>query len=134
MRDIATKIQTNSGIGLIIDYGYHVNNLIRVDFNPTIQSIKDHKYNPVLNAVGDADITAHVDFFAIRNAALARGVNVDEVITQGEFLLNMGIMLRAEILKQKASAKDRADIDAALQRLVSPDHMGNLFKVLQFWH
>lgn len=130
MRDIAGKIAKNRGIGVIIDYGYYQNNLLREHFNATIQSVKDHQYNPLLNFVGSADITAHVDFFALKNAALARGVEVEEIITQGEFLQHMGIMVRAELLKQKAGVKIKEEIDSAVERLVSPEQMGSLFKVM----
>ena len=130
MRDVADKVAKNKGIGVIIDYGYYQNNLLREDFNSTIQSVKDHQYNPVLNFVGEADITAHVDFFALRNAALARGVTVEKVITQSEFLQNMGIMVRAGILKQSASAEIKKEIDEAVERLISPEQMGTLFKVM----
>ena len=106
---------------------------MRSDFNSTLQSVRDHKYNPVLNYIGEADITAHVDFFALRGAALARGVEVNDVITQGEFLLNMGIKLRAEILKTSATNDLKGEIDLAVERLISPKQMGELFKVMTIY-
>ena len=130
IKDISTRIAKSTGIGIVIDYGYCINNLVRSDFNSTLQSVIAHKYNPVLSYVGQADITAHVDFFALRAAAMARGVEVDEIITQGEFLLNMGIKLRAEILKKNAANDVKKTIDLAVARLISPHQMGELFKVM----
>ncbi|HVO04406.1 MAG TPA: hypothetical protein VMT54_19575, partial [Candidatus Cybelea sp.] len=49
---------------------------------------------------------------------------------QGEFLGLLGINLRAETLKAKVDAAGRAEIDAALERLIGAKGMGSLFKVL----
>ena len=130
IQKVSSRIYENQGIAIIIDYGYSENNLIRINFNPTIQSVKNHKYNPVLSDVGNADITAHVDFFALSNAAEARQVSVDKLITQREFLLSMGIELRAKALKKKATDEQKVEIDRALERLISDEQMGKLFKVM----
>ena len=39
-------------------------------------------------------------------------------------------MQRAETLKARASADQRGAIDAALARLIAPDQMGTLFRVM----
>jgi SAM-dependent MidA family methyltransferase len=52
-----------------------------------------------------------------------------EIITQGEFLRRLGIDARAA--KLTAANPDRADtLGRQLGRLVDPDQMGQLFKVL----
>ena len=51
-------------------------------------------------------------------------------MTQGDFLRNLGIELRAGQLRQRATTAQRRDIDTALHRLIDPSEMGTLFKVL----
>ncbi|MGZ8300856.1 MAG: SAM-dependent methyltransferase, partial [Rhodoplanes sp.] len=80
---------------------------------------------------GEADLTAHVDFAALRADAEAAGVRVQGPIEQGLFLRRLGIDMRAARLKAAAPAQAPA-IDAALARLTAPDRtgMGTLFKAL----
>jgi NADH dehydrogenase [ubiquinone] 1 alpha subcomplex assembly factor 7 len=132
IKQIAALIMRNKGAALIIDYGYNEDNSTRKNFNPTIQALKDHKYHPILLDVGHADITAHVDFFALRKAVIERGVFANEISTQRDFLINMGIKLRAQMLLQKADTRQKQEINTALNRLIANDQMGSLFKVLIF--
>jgi NADH dehydrogenase [ubiquinone] 1 alpha subcomplex assembly factor 7 len=57
-------------------------------------------------------------------------LNVSGPLTQGEFLRRLGIEQRATRLKANATPQQAADIDSALARLIAPDQMGELFKVL----
>ena len=52
-------------------------------------------------------------------------------ITQGEFLQNLGINIRAEMLKQGARAEH--DIEFGLHRLIGDNEMGKLFRVLEIF-
>ena len=134
IKHLATLVKDNTGAAIIIDYGYNENNLDRKNFHPTVQAIKNHKFHPILSEVGDADLSAHVDFFALAEAVATRGVIVKELTSQREFLLQMGIEVRAQILKNKASAKEAEHIELALMRLTSNEQMGNLFKVMSFYY
>ena len=49
---------------------------------------------------------------------------------QGAFLCRLGIEQRAAALKARATPQQRAAIDAASLRLIGPDQMGTLFRVL----
>jgi SAM-dependent MidA family methyltransferase len=80
---------------------------------------------------GLQDITAHVDFSAIADAARAAGCDLLGYATQANFLLDCGLpdlMLRvppedaARYLPQAAAAN----------KLLSPSEMGELFKVIAF--
>jgi SAM-dependent MidA family methyltransferase len=54
---------------------------------------------------------------------------VTPLVTQGEWLLRLGIEARAQALA--AGNPERAgEIEAALHRLTAPDEMGTLFKLL----
>ncbi|MDQ2104463.1 SAM-dependent methyltransferase, partial [Azospirillum isscasi] len=85
---------------------------------------------PVLESPGEADLTAHVDFAAIAAAARDGGAESFGPVDQGDWLVRLGIQPRAAALKRGATAKQAADIDSALARLIAPDQMGTLFKVL----
>ena len=115
------------GAALIIDYGH-----VRTAPGDSLQALSRHRFTDVLAAPGAADLTAHVDFEALAKAASTMGAGVQGPLTQGEFLQRLGIGLRAEALKRKASLPQAADIDAALLRLTQkgPDGMGELFKVM----
>lgn len=126
---ISTRIKHHNGMALIIDYGY--------DFPPprtlygdTLQAMKSHQYQSILDNIGEADITAHVDFAALRNTALTAGATVFGSITQQQLLERLGIHLRAEKLLATASISQQNTIISGLTRLTSPQEMGTLFKAL----
>jgi SAM-dependent MidA family methyltransferase len=78
---------------------------------------------------GLQDITAHVDFSALARAAADAGLDVLGYASQAQFLINCGItdLLAAE---DPADAKRYLPAAAAVQKLLSPSEMGELFKVL----
>ena len=49
---------------------------------------------------------------------------------KADFLTALGIRERAAMLRQRATPKQAADIDGAVQRLIGETEMGTLFKVL----
>ena len=64
-----------------------------------------------------------------RLAAHGAGATASPIENQGGFLRRLGIEHRAAALKR--ASPDRIDvIDRQLERLVSPEGMGDLFKVL----
>lgn len=125
MRDVAKHIAANGGAALVTDYGY-----LEPDGKPTLQAVADHAYADVLENSGAADITALVDFGMLHKAAVMQGAAAHGPVTQGDFLLGLGMELRADQLKTHASAEQCTAIDAALRRLTDPAEMGALFKVL----
>ncbi|MGQ0544876.1 MAG: class I SAM-dependent methyltransferase [Betaproteobacteria bacterium] len=78
---------------------------------------------------GEEDITAHVDFSALADAAHEAGAAVLGYATLAQFLVNCGI---TEVLEQAnaENALHYAPIAAQAQKLLSPAEMGELFKVL----
>jgi NADH dehydrogenase [ubiquinone] 1 alpha subcomplex assembly factor 7 len=121
--DIAHRVASRGGLGLIIDYG-HVAGL-----GDTFQAIKAHAFVEPLEDPGEADLTVHVDFGALAGAAREEQAQVWGPITQAEFLEALGIRLRGERLKRAAPEKAN-EIDAAIDRLIGKEQMGTLFKVL----
>jgi len=81
---------------------------------------------------GLSDITSHVDFTAVADAAFEAGLDVLGYTSQANFLMNCGI---GELLTSKVGAGDTAPVDAvkaqgAVNLLLSPNEMGELFKVV----
>ncbi len=127
MRQLAAHIHTHGGAGLIIDYGY-----LGEAHHDTLQAMKAHVFHPVLTDPGEADITAHVDFTSLMDIARGEGNSVAPLINQGEFLVRMGAQLRLEMLLRQATPEQREPLISGLQRLISPQAMGELFKVMGF--
>jgi len=121
---IAGRLSRHSGQALIVDYGHDATAL-----GDTLQAVKNHRYAKPLEGPGEADLTAHVDFQALKRAAGAAGAQVYGPIDQGRWLTALGIRVRADSLK-KASLGRAREIDAALKRLIGGDAMGRLFKAL----
>ena len=126
---LARRIAADGGAALIVDYGHDWPGI-----GDTLQAVKRHRRHGVLDDPGDADLTAHVDFFALAAAARSAGANAFGPVPQGEFLRALGIESRAARLRQNASEKQRSAIDSALRRLVGVDEMGMLFKTLAVSH
>src|SRR5205809_113250 len=84
--------------------------------------------DPLLNP-GEQDVTAHVDFSALAEAARDAGLEVLGYATQAQFLVNCGI---TEVLGEAnvESALHYAPLAAEANQLLSPAEMGELFKVL----
>jgi NADH dehydrogenase [ubiquinone] 1 alpha subcomplex assembly factor 7 len=124
MEDIGGRVTQGGGAALIIDYGHTSSAL-----GDTFQAVKAHAYTNLLSEPGEADLTAHVDFDALSSAARAANAHVLGPVSQKTFLDSLGIGLRAQRLKRVAPAESAA-IDATIDRLINPRHMGTLFKVM----
>jgi SAM-dependent MidA family methyltransferase len=109
---------------LVIDYGHD-----RSGHGDTLQAVERHGYADVFDGVGDRDLTAHVDFAALAEAAGSADTRVFGPVGQGPFLAALGIDARAESLAARQTDR-RADIMAARDRLTAADAMGTLFRVL----
>ncbi len=124
IRSIATCLGVKGGVALVVDYGHE-----RSAPGDSLQAMRAHRYAPVLANPGEQDLTAHVDFEAVAEAARDAGAAVTPLVTQGEWLLRLGIEARAQALI-RANPERAGDVQAALDRLTSNDQMGQLFKVL----
>ena len=126
---IAESIAKSGGAALFIDYG-HAQSAI----GDTLQAVKDHVFHDVLRDPGEADLTAHVDFERLAENARAAGAFSYGAITQREFLGPLGIQHRAKQLIEAASDRQKSEVISGLNRLISEDEMGTLFKVLAIAH
>lgn len=126
---IAKRIADHGGAAIIVDYGYEQPIPEGAD---TFQAVREHAYVDPLSHPGATDLTAHVHFGALANAAQNMGAATSKLITQGDLLTSLGIGARAANLAR--SAPDQLDIiEAALKRLTHADEMGSLFKALAIY-
>lgn len=123
--EIARRIASQGGAALIVDYGRE-----QPALGDTLQAVRAHRMVSVLDEPGDADLSAHVDFAALRQVAAEAGAAVFGPVSQSSFLSRLGIGLRRERLRAVASARVAASVDRAVARLIDPAMMGELFKVL----
>ncbi|SMX31733.1 class I SAM-dependent methyltransferase [Actibacterium lipolyticum] len=122
VEQIAERIEGNGGVALFIDYGDWRS------LGDTFQALKAHKVIDPLTQVGDADLTAHVDFEAL--AVAAKGVAHTTMIGQGMLLERLGITARAQALARNMIGKPLESHISAHRRLTHPQEMGTLFKTL----
>jgi SAM-dependent MidA family methyltransferase len=123
-RMIAARLARHGGVALIIDYGH-----AKSAPGDTLQAVRGHRCATVLEHPGEHDLTAHVDFEAVARVARGGGAEVTALVTQGEWLRRTGIEARAEALS-RANPERAGEIGAAMHRLIAPDQMGELFKVI----
>jgi SAM-dependent MidA family methyltransferase len=129
MRTLAAMLE--AGVAFIIDYGFPA----REYYHPQRASgtlmchYRHQAHADPFAHPGEEDITAHVDFSALAEAAHEAGAEVLGYATQAQFLVNCGI---TDVLGE-ANAENAlryAPIAAQAQTLLSPAEMGELFKVL----
>ena len=125
MAELAQSLLEHGGAALIIDYGHGESAV-----GDTLQAIRGHAFTDILAEPGSADLTAHVDFQALGEAARQAGAQTFGPVCQGDFLLRLGIAIRAARLQENATAAQIEAIKAALHRLTDRDQMGQLFKVM----
>jgi SAM-dependent MidA family methyltransferase len=123
-RALAQRLVAQGGAALIVDYGP-----ARSGTGDTLQAVAGHEYADPWIEPGERDLTAHVDFEALGAAARAQGVHVLGPVPQGIWLRAIGIDQRSAALA-KAAPHRAGEFEAARERLVAPDRMGALFKVM----
>ncbi len=119
---VGALIARASGAALFIDYGRD-----RSGRGDTLQALRGHATEGVLENPGHADLTAHVDFPAFLVAGFAGGAIAAPILSQATFLRGLGIRARAEALA-RANPDQAGKIGRQRDRLIGPDGMGELFK------
>jgi NADH dehydrogenase [ubiquinone] 1 alpha subcomplex assembly factor 7 len=127
---IGRRLAADGGVALIVDYGAWADQ----PTGDTLQATRNHAPCEPLEAPGTADLTTHVDFRALAEAACAGGAAVYGPVPQGAFLSGLGIHLRTAKLLEQATPGQRRALRAALFRLIDASAMGELFKVLALAH
>jgi NADH dehydrogenase [ubiquinone] 1 alpha subcomplex assembly factor 7 len=124
MYEIERRLHDAPGRVLLFDYGY-----VKPEGGDTLQALRRHKKLDPIEAPGEADLTAHVDFARVARLAGEAGLAVAGPIPQGQFLRALGIEARADALS-RANPQHAERLARELRRLTHDDEMGALFKVI----
>lgn len=131
--------------GVLFDYGIFAHEW-KAGIRPqgTLRAFRKHTLANVLHQPGEADITADVNWDLARDAASCAGVLVEDILTQGSFLMRNGIMdVAMELTQQNGStplsrelghgeSKAGLSTTSALKQLVLPGGMGERFSAFVF--
>ncbi len=119
------------GLILLIDYGFSASEYYHPQRHMgTLRAhYRHHALDDPFYLPGLCDLTAHVDFSAVARAGMEAGLELTGYASQANFLLNAGL---TELLMQTSPTDAAAFLPQsnAVQRLVSPAEMGDLFKVV----
>ena len=129
VESLAAHLAACGGAALIIDYGP-----AKSAVGDSFQAVRGHGYCDPLQNPGQADLTAHVDFQSLAEVAHSAGCQTDGPISQGRFLLQLGLALLAQRLAQNAAPDEQDAIRSAFHRLTGADQMGQLFKAMALRH
>lgn len=129
VRQLGTWLK--KGAALLIDYGFPQ----REFYHPQraegtlMCHFRHHAHADPLLYPGLQDITAHIDFTAMADAALEGGLDILGYTSQARFLMNAGLI---ELLTglDPHDAAGYAKVVGPVQKLLSEAEMGELFKVM----
>jgi NADH dehydrogenase [ubiquinone] 1 alpha subcomplex assembly factor 7 len=124
VRELAQRLAAQGGAALIIDYGHDCTSP-----GETLQAVKAHNHADPWIDPGELDLTVHVDFQTLGAAAAESRVELSGPTAQGDFLLDLGIDARLASISLGAPAR-AGEFRDARDRLVSPEQMGTLFRVI----
>ncbi len=130
VRSLGTMLA--GGALLVIDYGFPR----REFYHPqrsggTLMCHYRHRaHDDPLILTGLQDITAHVDFTSLAEAAAESGLRVAGYTSQADFLLALDLLAMLESARRDAGEAGRLDLANQVKRLTLPSEMGEVFKVL----
>jgi SAM-dependent MidA family methyltransferase len=124
------------GFAVFIDYGYTRPEQLAGRHLDTLMTYRQHRAsgNPY-EAPGEQDITAHVNFTALRAAAAEGGLDCLALLTQAQFLMGVGEPSQfAEAFEDCRLPQEQAKVALQLKHLVTPAGIGEIFQVLVLSH
>lgn len=135
MASLAHMLAGGKGAAILFDYGFPAHEYYHPQRSTgtVMCHYRHHAHTEPFYLPGLQDITAHVDFTAMAVSAQDAGIEVLAYMNQAAFLLGAGI---GELLLQLDPANPARYLPQAnaVQKLVSPAEMGELFKVLLVGH
>ena len=90
--DLAKRIKADGGAAILIDYGQDG------PYENSLVGIKDHDFVEILSDPGKVDLSAYVDFDAVRSSCKKEGVAMHGPVDQGVLLKALGIDERLQAL------------------------------------
>jgi SAM-dependent MidA family methyltransferase len=131
MRWVAEKLLR--GFVITVDYG-DLAKYLYTDDRPQGTLLAYHQHLPsgdFFTNPGQGDLTAHVNFSALIDAGKEAGLELTGFTTQQRFLLALGEANEfADLYEPGISEVENLKARLKLKRLIHPEGMGNIFKVL----
>lgn len=117
------------GLVLLIDYGFpqHEYYHWQRHMGTLMCHYRHHAHSNPLILTGIQDITAHVDFSKVQQAALDCGMTIGGFNTQAGFLLGCGLL---NYLTGLEDTIQQYELSQQVKKLTLPSEMGELFKVM----
>ena len=136
MDRIANVFQNRRGFLVLIDYGYTREEQLAGRHRDTVMSYRQHTAGTSpYQAPGEQDITAHVNFTALRARAIDLGLGPLALLTQSQFLIGIGEETQfADAFQDCRLPQERAKVALQLKHLIAPAGMGETFQVLLMSH
>ena len=136
MDRIASVFRRRRGFLVLIDYGYTREEQLAGRHRDTIMTYRQHVATPSpYEAPGEQDITAHVNFTALRARGIEGGLDGLALVTQSQFLIGIGEETEfADAFQDCRLPQERAKVALQLKHLISPGGMGETFQVLLMSH
>ena len=132
MDRIANAFRDRHGFVVLIDYGYTREEQLAGRHRDTLMAYRQHTASASpYEAPGEQDITAHVNFTALRARGVELGVDPLALLTQSQFLIGIGEETQfADAFQECKLPQERAKVALQLKHLISPSGMGEMFQVL----
>jgi SAM-dependent MidA family methyltransferase len=136
MERIARVFGNRRGFLVLIDYAYTREEQLAGRHRDTIMSYRQHTASvSPYEAPGEQDITAHVNFTAIRAIGVERGLEPLPLLTQSQFLIGIGEKTQfADAFQDCKLPQEHTKVALQLKHLISPSGMGETFQVLLMSH
>ena len=96
----------------------------------TLMAIRKHAVSELFKEFKNSDITYKINFKLLKKITNVLKLKCQGITTQRNFLINLGIKQRAEIISRNLTFSKKADIYYRLKRLIDKNYMGDLFKVM----
>ncbi len=124
--------ESRCGYVVLIDYGYTREEQLAGRHRDTVMSYRQHAVSTSpYEAPGEQDITAHVNFTALRARAIDGGLDEVALLTQSQFLIGIAEETQfADAFQDCVLPQERAKVALQLKHLISPNAMGDTFQVL----
>jgi SAM-dependent MidA family methyltransferase len=131
IRTLAARLER--GAILLLDYGFPQGEYYHPQrhMGTLIGHYRHHTVDDPFFLPGLMDLTCHVDFSAVAEAGIDAGLDLIGYTTQAQFLINLGITGLLERI-DPTDTRQWIPQASAVQKLLSPAEMGELFKVIGF--
>jgi SAM-dependent MidA family methyltransferase len=133
---IAHLFERRRGFLVLIDYGYTREEQLAGRHRDTIMTYRQHTISPSpYEAPGEQDITAHVNFTALRARGVERELEPLALLTQSQFLIGIGEETQfADAFQECKLPQEHTKVALQLKHLISPSGMGETFQALLMSH